>query len=58
MSELFKTIPKLLPTSGEVEAGTQRRGGTCDGQTPQGPTGTWVQAEGGKGGITPAHERR
>ena len=35
---------------GEGEAGTQRRRGTCYRQTPQGLTGTWVQAEGDKGG--------
>ena len=34
----------------EVEAGTQRRGETHNGQTPQGITGTWVQAKGSKGG--------
>ena len=42
---------------GEDEAGTQRRGGTRDGRTPQGPTGTWVQAKGVKGGRAPAQER-
>ena len=39
---------------GGVEAGTQRRGGTCYRQTPQGLTGTWVQSKGGKGGVEPA----
>ena len=32
------------------------RGGTRDGLTPQGLTGTWVQAEGGKGGSALSHE--
>ena len=27
-----------------------------NGRTPQGTTGTWVQAEGGKGGGEPARE--
>ena len=43
---------------GEDEVGTQRRGGTRTGRTPQGWTGTWVQAEGGKGGSAPAWKRR
>ena len=35
---------------GEGAAGIQRRGGTHARQTPQGTTGTWLQAKGGKGG--------
>ena len=38
---------------GEGEAGSHRLGGTCDGQTPKGPTGTWAHAEVSKeGGLT------
>ena len=36
----------------EIKAGAQISGGTHDGQTPQGLTGIWEQAEGGKGGVT------
>ena len=41
---------------GEGEAGTQRRRGDRGGQTPQGLTGTWVQADEGKGGGVPSRE--
>ena len=41
---------------GEGKAGTQRRGGTRNGQTPPRLTGTWVQAEGVKGGSTSSQE--
>ena len=34
----------------EVEAGPQRRGGTSNGKNSQVLTGTWDQAESGKGG--------
>ena len=32
----------------EYKAGTQRHGETCDRQTPQGTTGTWVQVDDSK----------
>ena len=35
------------------QAGKQRHRRTCDGQNPQGTTGTWVQAESGKRGRAP-----
>ena len=40
------------------KAGTQRRGGTRTGKTPQVSTGTWVQAKGGKGGGALAQEQQ
>ena len=40
----------------EGKAGAQRHGGTCNRRTPQGMTGTWVKAEGGKGGSAPSRE--
>ena len=51
-------MPRFGGELGEVEVGTQRRGGNRDRRTPQFPTGTWVQAEGGKGGIALAWERQ
>ena len=39
---------------GEGKAGTKMRGGTRNGWNPQELTGTWVQAEGDKGGSTPS----
>ena len=41
---------------GEGEAGTQRRGGTCDGRTPPGLTETWVNTKGSKWGSAPSQE--
>ena len=35
----------------EDKSGTLRRQGDRAGKTPKGTTGTWVQAEGGKGGA-------
>ena len=32
--------------------------GTLDSQTTQGPTGTWAQANGGKGGRVHSHDKR
>ena len=49
-------MPRFGEELGEGKAGTQKRGGTRDGQTLQGLTGTWVQAEVGKGRIAPARE--
>ena len=40
------------------KAGTQRRGGTRTGKTPQVSTVTWVQAKGGKGGGALAQEQQ
>ena len=40
----------------EGESGAQRHGGIRDRQTPQGTTETWVQANVGKGRITPSQE--
>ena len=37
-----RTVPRFGGELGKEEAGTQRRRGTRDGQTPQGPTGAWV----------------
>ena len=51
-------MPRIVVELGEDESGTQRRGFTRDGKNPQGPTGTWVQAKGDKGGIEPAREQR
>ena len=51
-------MPVFEGDLGEEEAGLQRQGGTHAGRTPQGPTGTWVQAKGGKGGSALAWERR
>ena len=43
---------------GEGETRTQRHVGNHASQTPQIPTGTWFQAEGGKGGSTLSREWR
>ena len=43
-------MPRFEGELREDEEATQRHGGTRDGRTPPRPTGTWVQAEGGKGG--------
>ena len=43
---------------GEGESGAYRRGGTCNRQTPQRLTGTWVQANVAKGGAHPHGKRR
>ena len=51
-------MPRFGGELGEDESGTQIRGGTRDGRTPQGKTGTWVQAEGGKGESKPTRERQ
>ena len=40
----------------EIESGTQRCRGTCDGQTPKVLKETWVQSEGGKGESSPSRE--
>ena len=40
---------------GKYEVGTHRRRGTRAGRTPQGTTGTWVQAEVGEGGGVHLH---
>ena len=53
-----RTIPRFGGELGEDGAGTQRLGRTCDGKTPQEPTGTWVQSDGGKGGRELAQERK
>ena len=41
---------------GKERQGHRGAEGPVTGKTPQGPTGTWVQAEGGKGGCKPAQE--
>ena len=52
-------MPRFVGELGEDVAGTQRRGGTHNGRTHQGPIETWAQAEGGKGGGgKPAQERQ
>ena len=43
---------------GEVEVWAQRSGGTRDGRTPQGLTGNWDQAEGGKGGGSQSRKKQ
>ena len=49
-------MPRFGREIGEGNSGTQRRGGIRDGSTPQGLTGTWVQAKGGKGRSALTHE--
>ena len=57
------TIPRtglcqdLEENSGRVRRGHRGDGGTHNGRTPQGLTGTWAQAEGGKGGGAHSQER-
>ena len=51
-----RTMPGFGGELMEGEAGKQRRGGTRDGKTPQGLTGTWMQAKGGKRGSAPSWE--
>ena len=41
---------------GEGKTGTQRHGGTRDGQTPQGMKGKWAQTKGGEGGSALVRE--
>ena len=45
-----RTMPRFRGELEEGEERTHRRRGTHDVRNPQGLTGTWVQAEGGKGG--------
>ena len=47
---------RLHCSSDPIPTGTHRRGGTRDRRTTQGMIGTWVQAEGGKGGSAPSQE--
>ena len=44
--------------SGRARRGHRGHGWICDGQTPQGLTGTWAQAEEIKGGGGGAHSHR
>ena len=53
-----RTMPRTGGEIREENAGTHIRGWTCDRKTPQGTTGTWVQAKGGKGRGKPAWERQ
>ena len=52
----YQSMPIFGGNLGKGESGTQRRRGTRDGRTPQGITGNWVQAEGGKGGSALSQE--
>ena len=52
-----RTMPIFRGELRKEKSGTQRCRGTCNGITPQGPTETRVQDEGGKGG-TNRHGKR
>ena len=58
-----RTLHISLGEDSEENSGRERQGngdaeGPATGEPPPRPTGTWVQAKGGKGGSAPARERR